>query len=87
MPRYWPGLGHSGVDPHASLEIVDEFQHFVRPVINPPLTEFCKKLTSIHQADVDSAETYAEVGHELGVLMHNIPTRLGRRGATTMQGS
>jgi inhibitor of KinA sporulation pathway (predicted exonuclease) len=38
-----------------SLEIVDEFQRFVRPQINPILTDFCKKLTSIQQADVDGA--------------------------------
>ncbi|WP_225441907.1 exonuclease domain-containing protein [Pseudomonas umsongensis] len=29
-----------------SLEIVDEFQRFVRPQIIPTLTDFCKKLTS-----------------------------------------
>jgi inhibitor of KinA sporulation pathway (predicted exonuclease) len=48
-----------------SLEIVDEFQRFVRPQINPTLTDFCKKLTSIQQADVDAARTYQEVGEEL----------------------
>ena len=48
-----------------SLEIVDEFQRFVRPQINPTLTDFCKKLTSIQQADVDGALTYQEVGEEL----------------------
>ena len=47
------------------LEIVDEFQRFVRPQINPTLTDFCKKLTSIQQADVDGAVTYQEVGEEL----------------------
>lgn len=48
-----------------SLEIVDEFQRFVRPQITPILTAFCKKLTSIQQADVDGARTYQEVGDEL----------------------
>jgi inhibitor of KinA sporulation pathway (predicted exonuclease) len=48
-----------------SLEIVDEFQRFVRPQINPTLTIFGKKLTSIQQADVDGARTYQEVGDEL----------------------
>ncbi len=33
--------------------IVDEIQRFALPQINPILTEFCKKLTSIQQADVD----------------------------------
>ena len=36
-----------------TLEIVDEFQRFVRPQINPNLTDFRRKLTSIQQADVD----------------------------------
>jgi inhibitor of KinA sporulation pathway (predicted exonuclease) len=48
-----------------TLEIVDEFQRFVRPQINPILTDFCKRLTSIQQADVDVALTYQEVGEDL----------------------
>jgi inhibitor of KinA sporulation pathway (predicted exonuclease) len=48
-----------------SLEIVDEFQRFVRPLINPTLTDFCRKLTTIQQANVDGARTYQEVGDEL----------------------
>lgn len=56
-----------------SLEIVDEFQRFARPQINPILTDFCKKLTSIQQADVDSAGTYAEVGQELGAFITRYP--------------
>jgi inhibitor of KinA sporulation pathway (predicted exonuclease) len=50
-----------------SLEIVDEFQRFVRPQINPTLTDFCSKLTSIQQADVDGARTYREVGEDTTV--------------------
>lgn len=45
-----------------TLEIVDEFQRFVRPQINPVLTDFCKQLTSIQQEDVDGAGIYVEVG-------------------------
>ncbi|VVN91614.1 3'-5' exonuclease [Pseudomonas fluorescens] len=56
-----------------TLEIVDEFQRFVRPQINPVLTDFCKKLTSIQQADVDSARTYVEVGQELGAFIARYP--------------
>jgi inhibitor of KinA sporulation pathway (predicted exonuclease) len=47
-----------------SLEIVDEFQRFVRSQINPILTDFCVKLTSIQQAAVDGARTYQQVGEE-----------------------
>jgi inhibitor of KinA sporulation pathway (predicted exonuclease) len=40
------------------LEIVDEFQTFIRPVISPELTPFCKELTSITQEDVGSAPAF-----------------------------
>ncbi|MCE1003828.1 MULTISPECIES: 3'-5' exonuclease [Pseudomonas] len=56
-----------------SLKIVDEFQRFVRPQINPTLTEFCKMLTSIQQADVDGARTYQEVGEELRMFASRYP--------------
>jgi inhibitor of KinA sporulation pathway (predicted exonuclease) len=56
-----------------SLEIVDEFQRFVRPQISPTLTDFCKKLTSIQQADVDGARTYQEVGEELRTFAGRYP--------------
>ena len=43
-----------------SLSIVDEFQSFIKPIRHPILTEFCKSLTSISQAQVDGAPTYPE---------------------------
>ena len=58
-----------------SLEIVDEFQRFVQPQINPTLTDFCTKLTSIQQADVDGAQTYQEVGEELRLFAARYPKR------------
>ena len=56
-----------------TLEMLDEFQRFVRPQINPILTDFCKKLTSIQQADVDSAGTYVGVGQELAAFVARYP--------------
>lgn len=44
-----------------TLQPVDEFQSFVRPVRNPTLTEFCTGLTSINQAQVDAAASFPEV--------------------------
>lgn len=41
-------------------EIVDEFQIFVKPTKNKTLTNFCKKLTSIKQEDVDNGYSYPE---------------------------
>lgn len=40
---------------------VAEFHSFVRPEINPTLTEFCTSLTSITQEQVDAAPTFPEV--------------------------
>lgn len=37
------------------LAIIEEFQAFIKPKVNPQLSDFCKKLTSISQADVDAA--------------------------------
>lgn len=41
-----------------SLEIIDEFQTFIKPLRHPILTEFCTQLTSITQAQVDTAPTF-----------------------------
>jgi len=40
--------------------IVAEWQQFVRPTSQPVLSEYCRNLTSIQQADVDSAPTFSE---------------------------
>ena len=40
-----------------SFEIVDELQIYVRPTINPTLTNFCTDLTGITQDIVDAAKT------------------------------
>lgn len=41
----------------ANGKIVDKFQSFVKPRINPILSPFCKKLTSIKQEWIDSASS------------------------------
>ena len=43
-----------------TLSIVDEFQTFIKPRRHPILTDFCRQLTSITQAQVDTAPTFAE---------------------------
>lgn len=42
------------------LTTVSEFQTFIKPVRYPILTDFCKSLTSITQAQVDQAPGYLE---------------------------
>ena len=41
-----------------TMRVVDEFQSYVRPVINPTLTAFCTELTGIQQGWVDEAPTF-----------------------------
>ncbi len=43
-----------------TLAIVDEFQTFVKPNRHPILTDFCRQLTSITQAQVDTAPTFPD---------------------------
>lgn len=43
------------------LAVKDEFDMFVRPNLNPELTDFCKTLTSIRQEDVDGAQMFPVV--------------------------
>ena len=43
-----------------TLKVVDEYELFIKPILNPTLTTFCKTLTTITQEDVDSAMDYQE---------------------------
>ena len=47
-----------------TLQVEDEFQTFVRPVRHPVLTDFCTRLTTITQEQVDSAPVFIDA------LMH-----------------
>ncbi|KAG7495794.1 3-5 exoribonuclease 1 [Solea senegalensis] len=42
-------------------EIVDSFQEYVKPELNPQLSDFCVKLTGITQKMVDDADLFPEV--------------------------
>ena len=43
-----------------TLEIISEFQTFIKPVRNPILTSFCRELTHITQEDVDNAPLFKD---------------------------
>lgn len=51
-------IGAVLVDPD-TLDLVGEWQTFVKPVVRPWLTAFCTELTSITQEDVDGAPVFA----------------------------
>lgn len=44
-----------------NLNIISSFQKFCKPLVNPILTEFCKKLTGINQEDIEKAENFEKV--------------------------
>lgn len=54
-------IGAVQLDP-ARREVVSEFQTFVRPRRHPQLSEFCRELTHIEQAEVDGAPDF-EAGY------------------------
>lgn len=41
-------------------QIISEFEQFVKPLMNPILSDFCKQLTSISQEQVDKAPYFYE---------------------------
>lgn len=42
-------------------EIISEFSSFIKPVKHPVLSDVCKTLTTIAQADIDHARNFGEV--------------------------
>ena len=42
-------------------EVEDKFQAFVRPIVHPMLSPFCKELTTITQPQVNGADKWPEV--------------------------
>lgn len=44
-----------------SLQLVDKFSRFIRPVIHPELSQFCIELTGIKQTELDVAAHFPEV--------------------------
>jgi len=57
------------------LQVVSEFESFVRPVHHPALTPFCTELTSITQDQVDAAPTFPEVfaAHQRWLESNGLP--------------
>lgn len=53
------------------LRLLDEFQIFIRPVRHPQLTEFCKKLTTITQQDVEEARVFSEAVKSFSSWLNN----------------
>lgn len=48
-----------------SGEVLQRFQQFVKPLVNPTLTPFCRALTGICQDDIDAAPLFATAAERL----------------------
>lgn len=46
--------------------VLQRFQHFVKPLVRPNLTPFCKSLTGISQEDIDLASLFPVAAKALG---------------------
>ena len=51
-------------------EVRGKFSRFVRPILNPTLSDFCMGLTSIKQVEVNRADTYPSVIEEFKTWAH-----------------
>jgi len=45
-------------------EVTGEYNRFIKPILNPTLSAFCKELTSIEQEFIDRSKTYPQVIEE-----------------------
>lgn len=49
-------IGALKINPWGQVE--DEFSEFVKPVLYPELSDFCRKLTTIDKSDIDVADSF-----------------------------
>ncbi|CAG8496680.1 6151_t:CDS:2 [Ambispora leptoticha] len=53
-----------------NFEVVDVFHSYVKPSVNPTLTEFCKKLTGIPQSTIDASPSFPEMLNDFQQFLH-----------------
>ena len=58
----------------ADGEVLDSFDALIRPVVHPHLTAFCRQLTGIQQAEVDSADLFPHVAQQLADFAQKHPS-------------
>jgi inhibitor of KinA sporulation pathway (predicted exonuclease) len=58
------------------LEVVSEFQTFIKPVRHPKLTAFCIELTTITQKDVEIAPRFSEAINSFKTWLSQYPDYL-----------
>lgn len=63
-------FGCTVLDPQ--LNVVGSCNLFVKPVINPTLTDFCKELTTINQSDVDGADNWSTAASQISAFFDQL---------------
>jgi len=58
------------------LEIIDEYDRYIKPKLNPVLSDFCKELTTIKQEDIDIASGFYEVISDFKNWIHSHNTNI-----------
>ena len=58
-------------DSNDKLEIIDEFSAFIKPILNPELSDFCIQLTTITQDDINKALGFPLVLHDFREWLGN----------------
>ena len=59
-----------------TLDIIDEYQSFVKPVRHPRLTQFCMELTGIRQIEVEIAPRFPQMMEEMTRWLRGYPNFL-----------
>ena len=79
-------FGCTVVDPQDDYKVVATYNTFVRPVVHPTLTDFCKNLTTINQSDVDGADTWIDVSRDIESFFDDLEAHEQRPIAWTSWG-
>lgn len=64
-----------------TMEVVDEFQCYVKPVINPTLTAFCTDLTGIEQKQIDGSPPFTDALRQHTAWLQKHGLAVGGAGA------
>lgn len=59
-----------------TLDIIDEYQSFVKPVRHPRLTKFCMELTGIRQIEVEIAPYFPQMLTDMTKWLRGYPNAL-----------
>ncbi|XP_049953715.1 ERI1 exoribonuclease 3-like [Schistocerca serialis cubense] len=54
-----------------TFEVLSQFHHYIRPICNPLLSDFCVARTGIIQEIIDNSETFESIFQQFRIWLHN----------------